>query len=202
MNTVIIDIQHMMSSSCNAISHRWHRQQWQARNPKLTQYKITQQPQWQQLINESPWRTVPCNTESHTRGQGKKTAAEHRELKKCTEHRNKCWSHVTTPSAHTAGHPITFGKECMSQFIAGTIGVLKVTNQCTDRLQDTSNTTIITHDSSYLPWTLHLCKKNIYFWNKLLLSVYHEATFHNYLTINSLNVSQIQKNKEVSSRRW
>jgi len=84
------------------------------------------------------WSRRPDNVTSHRSTVNRETSA----------------GHVTMPVTHTARHPITFGKERMSQLIAGTVWVLKVTNQCTDRLQDTSNAITIssplfTHD---FPW--------------------------------------------------
>jgi len=106
--------------------------------PKRTRSaKITHQPHSQQ--HRPPWRTAPCNTMQPQRRPGKNTDGHWREPQKRSRHRNECWSHITTPANYTAGHPFTFRKERMSQLIAGTIWVLKVANQSTDRLQDISN---------------------------------------------------------------
>ena len=89
----------------------------------VTKHCVVQHSTSQMLLWQNKRTDGQCGTHTHTQvTEARPTRSQART------------GHITT--AATAGHPFTFGKERMSQLIAGTIWVLKVTNQCTDRLQE------------------------------------------------------------------
>lgn len=161
---------------------------------KLTRSaKITHQPQTQQ--HQWLWHTVPCNRECNKRGQGQNKRPDNVANRRNAVNIETSVGHITTPATDTAGHPFTFGKERMSQFIAGTVWVLEVTDQRADRLQDISH--IITISSPFLthdfPWS-----HNKYFLHKLgALTILTSRWQRTKVLVNWQYISQIQKNQEV-----